>query len=549
MKVIPKTKTCDNTISVEIPIYVVEVQQSNDTKIRIENSAKEEQTRKPALKKLNTESSIPNNEDPKKELAFLKLNDVLSSSEIEEQNNTITIKITNEKKLFLEDEPTFFSTIIGKFQLPNDPPDKTSQMMRSNELEEIFLCKCTDKPRIKYLFLSLCGFMLSIFGTIFITTWPQHDIMKEQDYWYECMIAVMLSWTPLAAANIVNTFLFPMGIKGTNSNFTGCAVYILGAFCVAFVSLTCYALWVKVGGLLLPMPFQGYIPGAVAWEIMPFLLWCVLPLNWKFDKATKKKILFSYMLFNAMHLAELAYKGVLAGFNLSPTYLEWIFVIILFLLQKGHSWTLSQIGNKIAGFNDCSIDTISIHYAALRHIMFLSVNLGSMISQSTSYLILGVEFAMNLFRAISIIRMDRNDSQKSQKRKIDLLSEVIINESTELMMPLFYSVCMIMAYIGPNSEMIGNIGNSSWHFSAIENIHENLLWILIIFSVDLGSCLLTFILIWWFTKMNIFKMYLQMQKLMWYTLAIHQGYMVSEVDFLKYIFHAIKVINIFIYHL
>ena len=191
---------------------------------------------------------------------------------------------------------------------------------------------------------------------------------------------------------------------------------------------------------------------------------------------------------------------------------------------------LSQIGNKIAGFNDCSIDTIAIHYAAVRHIMFLSVNLGSMISQNTSYLILGAEFAMNIFRAISIIRLDKNDSQKSHKRKIDLLSEVIINESTELMMPIFYSVCMVMAYTGPNSKIIGNIGNSSWHFSAIENIYENLLWILVIFSVDLGSCLLTFILIWRFTKMNIFKMYLQMQKLMWYTLAIHQGYMVTEVN-------------------
>ena len=152
---------------------------------------------------------------------------------------------------------------------------------------------------------------------------------------------------------------------------------------------------------------------------------------------------------------------------------------------------------------------------------------------------------MNVFRAISIIKLDRNDSQKSQKRKINLISEVIINESTELMMPVFYSVCMVMAYIGPNSKIIGNIGNSSWHFSAIENIYESLLWILAIFSVDLGSCLLTFILIWWFTKINIFKIYLQMQKLMWYTLAIHQGYMVAEVYFLINIHNKITIIDIY----
>ena len=112
-------------------------------------------------------------------------------------------------------------------------------------------------------------------------------------------------------------------------------------------------------------------------------------------------------------------------------------------------------------------------------------------------------------------------------------------------MPVIISVCIVMAYIGPNSKIIGNIENGSWHFSAIENIYKSLLWILVIFSVDFGSCLLTFILIWWFTKMNIFKMYLQMQKLMWYTLAIHQGYMVSEVSFLIYTHIEITIIDIF----
>ena len=140
---------------------------------------------------------------------------------------------------------------------------------------------------------------------------------------------------------------------------------------------------------------------------------------------------------------------------------------------------------------------------------------------------------MNISRALIVIKLDKEDSDDSQERKVQLLIDVIINESTELIMPIIYSVCMVMAYIGPNAKIIGNIGNGSWHFSAIENINENLLWILAIFSVDLISALLTFILIWWYTRMNIFKMYLTMQELMWYMIAIQQGYMISEVRLKK----------------
>ena len=93
MKDIAKTKTCENEIPLEVPSYIIEVQQaqyeSHDAKMKNENSAIDQPRIEPGVEKLNTESSIPKSGNPKKELPFLNINDV----EIEEQNNTIAIKV------------------------------------------------------------------------------------------------------------------------------------------------------------------------------------------------------------------------------------------------------------------------------------------------------------------------------------------------------------------------------------------------------------------------------------------------------------------------
>ena len=103
-------------------------------------------------------------------------------------------------------------------------------------------------------------------------------------------------------------------------------------------------------------------------------------------------------------------------------------------------------------------------------------------------------------------------------------------------MPIAYSICLWMAYFGPNAEIIGNVKNSYWQYSAIKNIDVTLVWIAIMFLVDFGSTVISIVLLRWFCKMNILTMYLQVQKQMWYILAIQQGYLVSEVSIAYHIY-------------
>ena len=121
-------------------------------------------------------------------------------------------------------------------------------------------------------------------------------------------------------------------------------------------------------------------------------------------------------------------------------------------------------------------------------------------------------------------------SEKNDERKIKSAMTQVINESVEFMMPIAYCACYMMAYFGPNAKLMGNVKSDIWHFTSVDNINDTLFWNGIMFAIDLASTMLTMILLLCYAKINILKMYFQMQEEMWYILAIQQGYIISEVN-------------------
>ena len=114
-------------------------------------------------------------------------------------------------------------------------------------------------------------------------------------------------------------------------------------------------------------------------------------------------------------------------------------------------------------------------------------------------------------------------------RQLKAMLALIINESVEIIMPISYVVTLLMAYYGPNSKILGNIKNSEWQYRAIEDIGSTMKWIALLFSVDIISAIICTALIYRFCKINVLKMYLQLQNQVWYILVIVQAYTLTEV--------------------
>ena len=88
----------------------------------------------------------------------------------------------------------------------------------------------------------------------------------------------------------------------------------------------------------------------------------------------------------------------------------------------------------------------------------------------------------------------------------------MINEMVEFMVPLSYLLCFTVAFYGPNAELFGNVKSSYWHYSAVDDITEVIEAVLTFFTIDFGSTLISFSLLWKFCKINLGQVYLAVQK-------------------------------------
>lgn len=420
---------------------------------------------------------------------------------------------------------------IRAMSIQNFPPTESFKIKRPNKLRRIFLSKCDDQITVRSVISSFSGIFLSLCSTMIINLWPQHNIIEEQSYWYECPIILIFGWGPIAAANIVNICLFCVGTPGRNSLRPCLYSYFIGAISMVLCTCSIYLFWTYLGGYVWPMPFQGYSVGVCGWYVMTIALWFQYPKEWRSDPSIRKKILFGIIFLNVMVFAELTYKGILQIFQIVPRNWQWPLVFLLFIVREWHSWILSYLGQKISGSQDLSVEVIAIHYAAVRHIIFLSVNLGGMTTDITAFLMFGCDFVTNLLCSLATMWLQSNTREEEKADiKIKIIMTHVINESVEFMMPIAYCLCFLTAYFGPNSAIMGNVKNGYWQFTTVDDIGDTLLWNTVMFTIDLASTILTFILLLWYSNTNILKMFLQMQDKMWYMLAIQQGYIVAEVS-------------------
>ena len=91
----------------------------------------------------------------------------------------------------------------------------------------------------------------------------------------------------------------------------------------------------------------------------------------------------------------------------------------------------------------------------------------------TAYLLMVFDSAPNLFLLAKIIRLrGKIDSSKPQEQKTYAESEITMDslalkELFEVLIPSVYSITFIIAFYGPNAEVIGNVKNDYWQYKKV----------------------------------------------------------------------------------
>ena len=110
-----------------------------------------------------------------------------------------------------------------------------------------------------------------------------------------------------------------------------------------------------------------------------------------------------------------------------------------------------------------------------------------------------------------------------------IITTLIINEAMEFLVPLLFMMAFSIAYYGPNAANLGKIGIDYWQYEKVNDILDYFWGAIQMAAFDCLVIVLTFLVLWKLTKIDVGETVKEVTKEFGFTAAIYLPMIVITV--------------------
>ena len=387
----------------------------------------------------------------------------------------------------------------------------------------------TESVPYYYGFLGFVGLVVGSALSSVIVLIPKIGGIEQPSQWYRysLLYSIVVGFSLSINFGLVQPS-FWIGL-----NFFRDLKPFLSRFLVVSVSLfvsnaSCYVIWTIWAKETYPMPLNYFLCNTISFWIMQATLWIHIPKSErKKNMASYRKFLLSQVIIVCCFWEYLAMGLALTNI---PIDYQWVLAIVFAMIREMNEAILSRVCCRISERKQNLVKISAWHWMVAVNAFFLTVAMSSVATDTTNYLILAIDFFINVLICIQIIwKFKKNKNNINDEINL-ALNELVLNERLEVVIPLGYCLCYLMAYYGPNKAILGNI--------ACSDVEKTMKVTALLFLVDVSSLFVSSILLWLFCKINLFKVYVKSQKKLWWIMASQEAFLLNEVNVkLLFTFH------------
>ena len=355
---------------------------------------------------------------------------------------------------------------------------------------------------------------------------PYHDTIKDPSYFYEYTLYRILVQIPVYSVVYVWEFAYIMNTDRLR-NIKTCAKVAVGLI-ISNVSLRVLInlLWIILGGNRYPMPFHSMVYVITQVFIAMILLWFQCPKKWRVDKKFQRRFVYFIWikLSNILIYVEylMFFKTML---RVTPQNWQWVVPLAFPVARELNTRWQMMLSYKSANSKQDSVGIFREHYNSTQHNVFLSAAIGSDMTDLSMLILIGADAFINFYYVAKLIWMKRRNKIGE---KIDdarnLLISLMVNEIVEFVTAVSFLVCLLIAYFGPNSTLLGNVKSTHFHYEPISDIYSYVSILCYLVIVDIACILITGASLWFFARVNILRANAFMQKDHWIMMTANTAY-------------------------
>ena len=415
-----------------------------------------------------------------------------------------------------------------------------------NELFSLEVDLKDTKQQVLYAFLGIVGIFLGALWSSSYFLIPERNIFDFDGFHYETFFVMILVYMPMQTSKMFINAYYINGYRWENTKQVWFKIVLAGSFGYGSAWILLHVYQTEVRGLCPPFPAHSSIAmlfGGVLFPIM--FIWFQYPAEFRKKKIFRKRyVRFATSYVPIMFVVWFVYSAILpVGFVMLPTNdWQWIMALILPAFREFSVWFYTWYNTKHAEERDKKpIGDLFLHDMATRHAIALSITVTTQATTETSFLLLGIDFAINVLLAINIIRKKRNNPEENVDHDVE---ELMIAEKVEFVIPLLYYLTFLMGYYGPNGDLFGGMRIKIWERQNLLEPELITYWLTIFFVIDVGSLVVSAMLLWVFCRINCFPHYLKISVAYWLAMALQESHWTNEVrnksSYLRYYFQIVR---------
>ena len=401
-------------------------------------------------------------------------------------------------------------TVSNKFKNNDYQENDTDEVINGSTLNHpiIYIKNMLNNSLPLQGLLGIFIMILATAASALFTGWPQHNVICNPEYWYELLGPAIFGYMTISAGVSLVDCWTVMKIEALMSMKAYWILFIVtsAGFVIPYVMV--HAIWVHIVEFNHPMPFHGSLCLLFSQIAKCMGLWFLVPSNLRvMDKLFRKRLWWYMVVFPVGFIIGQCYSQLLLLFRVVPLKMQWCIGFLLPVMKKLNTWILTKVASKAAGSKTISAKMAKICHLGSLHSFSVAVVLGSNVSSLTTYVVFAVDSIPNVWSCIRIWKLFRQSSPTAKAEMNELVSCLTLRELFEISVPAVYCASFIIAYYGPNANILGNVQNDMWHYSKVTNVYDKLNNIVIFFVADLcrGVCLA--MVLWKFCRINIWRTY------------------------------------------
>ena len=365
---------------------------------------------------------------------------------------------------------------------------------------------------------------ISLLGCIPWTSIPRANSIFYQFYWWQLLLpdaANRLWGTGYHILRLATWFKEEALISFKNY----LKIYLIIQIPYTICYISSYAIWTIYLRYNHPLPNLGVILWIISIVTIPVGLSFLFSTRVLTEKDFRRKLLIYTVHQLWIALMVLLNRVLMYFWHIFPVGYQFFAAFILIGFREVDKRVQSKLVTMIMGIQDEAGAVLLSSGVNSRWAFFIAIRLPGA-EYGTIFCTIALDFwlhAVTTFKIIKDYGKISNDKFINQKAEKNIkVTKLILAELIEGFAPIIYCVAVVMAYYGPNTHILTNVGNTIWSNAiSIEDLAYLIVVMLAMLAFDILSALINSFCLWKIANINMLQQLSCVLEKYWLFIAIN----------------------------